>query len=166
MAIIVFRNFLNSLPDKGAKILNFAETLQRTINSREKSEELFGRTSSNGTNTEIATISKAGHKGISRFKKEREKERSKEKNKEGSDEITDNKSDVASERTAFTGDVLERSFQSMSISDDRKDSSEKDDSSVRPKHFYELAEERAKRNVTELKEPLKLNRYSTVFLWL
>ena len=121
---------------------------------------MFGRTGSNDTNTEIATISKDGHKGISRFKKEREKERSKEKNKEGSDKITDNKSDMASERTAFTGDVLERSFQSMSISDDRKDSSEKDDSSVRPKHFYELAEERAKRNVTELKEPLKLNRYS------
>ena len=114
------------------------------------------RKSDSGMKTDTSVV-KDGHKGASRFKKERVKTKLKEEN--GTNVDTDEKipkTDKVSEPAAFTGDVLERSFQTLNVTDDDG----KDDSSVKkPIHQYQLAEERAKHNADVLKEPLKLNRY-------
>ena len=108
---------------------------------------------------DIIAISKEGHKGMSRFKKEREKEKeihSKDNNPVKS--TVHIESNRPQEHIAFSGDILEHSFKNLSVEDDGKAAYVKGDHSIKPKHFYEIAEERAKHNATELKEPLKLNR--------
>ena len=144
------------------KVVQFAETLERTIKSREKSEEMYGKIDSNEMKTEVSTISKDGHKGASRFKKEREKVKVKEKMDRNYEPEVENilKTDSLSEQMAFTGDVLERSFQSLTVADEADD--EQNNSARKPIHQYQLAEERAKQNAAELKEPMKLNRYETI----
>ena len=116
----------------------------------------MGRKSDSGMKTDTS-VAKDGHKGASRFKKERVKTKFKEEI--GTNVYTDEnipKTDKVSEPAAFTGDVLERSFQTLNVTDE-------DDSSVKkPIHQYQLAEERAKHNADVLKEPLKLNRYMYV----
>ena len=150
---------MSSLPDKGAKIKQFVETLERTINSREKSQEMCRKLDTSEMKTNTSMIIKDGHKGASRFKKEREKVKLKEDidrdNEMENERIL--KTDSDSEQMAFTGDVLERSFQTLTVTDEADE--ERNSSASKPVHQYQLAEERAKHNAEVLKEPLKLNRY-------
>ena len=122
---------------------------------------MFGEKSSCETKTELTPVRKDGHQGKSRFKKERQKSTDSTVNRNEIDvDIldTETESKVQAEQKAFSGDVLERSFEMLSVRDDVANRVE-DDHSVQPKHFYEIAEERAKQNAGELKQPLKLNRY-------
>lgn len=158
IGFIYSRKILQSLPDKGAKILQFAETLQRTIKSREKSELIFGKTDPIETKSEILSARKAGHRGMSRFKKDKEKVIAKYEHRIQNEDFTDTMK-TQSEPVAFTGDVLERSFQKLTVGDDGDpDLDIKKSSSQKPLHYYQVAEEKAKQNATGLREPLKLNR--------
>ena len=125
---------------------------------------MFGAKSLCETKTEFTPVIKDGHQGKSRFKKEREKVTNSTVNRNEVDVDTldtETDSKVQAEQKAFSGDVLERSFKMLSVADDVGNSVE-DEHSVHPKHFYEIAEERAKQNAGDMKQPLKLNRYCTI----
>ena len=125
---------------------------------------MFGAKSSCENKTELTPVRKDGHQGKSRFKKERQKVTDSTVNRIGIDldiQDTETESKVQAEQKAFSGDVLERPFEMLSVADDGGNSVE-DDHSVQPKHFYEIAEERAKQNAGDMKQPLKLNRYCTI----
>lgn len=159
--LLLKKNFLNSLPDKGFKIIQFVETLERTINSREKSQKMCTKTDS-AMKTEASMIIKDGHKGASRFKKERDKAKLKEEIGKNNDTEAEKIpiTDSVSDQTAFTGDVLEHSFQTLTVADEADE--EGNITGNKPVHQYQLAEERARHNAEVLKEPLKLNSFLRV----
>ena len=122
---------------------------------------MFGAKSSCETKTELTPVRKDGHQGKSRFKKDREKVTDSTVNRNEIDlDIldTETESKVQAEQKPLSGNVLERSFKMLSVADDVANNVH----SVQPKHFYEIAEERAKQNAGEMKQLLKLNRYCTI----